>query len=126
MGQQRRSKRLPLAIPVRVYGRTSDNQPFRDVTVTECVNVHGGLLPLAPKVTRGQKLLLVHSITEEERECRVVYVEAKQQGRKAVAVEFTESGGDFWHVFSPMVNFQSVVPREAKAAQGAAPSAIAS
>jgi hypothetical protein len=126
MGQQRRSKRLPLSIPVRVYGRTSDNQPFRDVTMTRCVNVHGGLLPLAPKVTRGQKLLLVHSITEEERECRVVYIEAKKSGRKAVAVEFTEKGGDFWHVFSPMVNFQNAVPQEAKAAQGAAPSAIAS
>jgi hypothetical protein len=101
--QRRRSKRLPLSIPVRVYGRTRDNQPFRDVTMTKCVNVHGGLLPLEPRVKRGQTLTLVHGITEEERECRVVYIEAKRRGRKGVAVEFTKVDGDFWHVYSPVV-----------------------
>jgi hypothetical protein len=67
--------------------------------------VHGGLLPLTARVKRGQTLLLVNAITGEERECRVVYVESKRRNRK-VGVEFTELRGDFWHVYSPLVEFR--------------------
>ena len=102
--KQRRSKRLPLSIPVRVYGRTLDNRPFRDFTETKSVSVHGGLMPLAARVKRGQTLLLVNAYTGEERECRVVYVESKRRNRK-VGVEFTTVKGDFWHVYSPVVEF---------------------
>lgn len=102
--KHRRSKRLPLGIPVRVYGRTLDNQPFRDITETKSVSVHGGLMPLAARVKRGQTLLLVNGFTGEERECRVVYVESKRRNRK-VGVEFTDMKGDFWHVYSPLVAF---------------------
>lgn len=104
-GKHRRSKRLPLSIPVRVYGRTLDNRPFRDITETKSVSVHGGLLPLAARVKRGQTLLLVNAYTGEERECRVVYVESKRRNRK-VGVEFTDVKGDFWHVYSPVVELR--------------------
>jgi hypothetical protein len=100
--KHRRSKRLPLSIPVRVYGRTLDNRPFRDFTETKSVSVHGGLMPLAARVKRGQTLLLVNAYTGEERECRVVYVESKRRNRK-VGVEFTNVKGDFWHVYSPVM-----------------------
>jgi hypothetical protein len=103
--KHRRSKRLPLSIPVRVYGRTLDNRPFRDFTETKCVSVHGGLMPLAARVKRGQTLLLVNGYTGEERECRVVYIESKRRNRK-VGVEFTEVKGDFWHVYSPVVELR--------------------
>jgi hypothetical protein len=46
-------------------------------------------------------MLIVNSFTEEERECRVVYVDSKTRGRHKVAVEFTSATGDFWHVYSP-------------------------
>lgn len=100
--ERRRSKRLPLSIPVRVYGRTPDNRPFRDITMTKAVSAHGGLMPLAPKVKRGQTVLLVNSITEEERECRVVFVQSKLRGPRRVGLQFTDLKGDFWHVFTPL------------------------
>lgn len=103
--KQRRSKRLPLSIPVRVYGRTLDDRPFRDITETKSVSVHGGLMPLAERVKRGQTLLLVNGFTGEERECRVVYVESKRRNRK-VGVEFTEVRGDFWHVYASVVDLR--------------------
>ena len=103
LGRHRRSKRLPLSIPVRVYGRTVDNRPFRDATETNAVSVHGGLLPLKAKVKRGQTLLLVNVVTQEERECRVVYVKSNLWSRK-VAVEFMNSSGDFWHVYGAVVS----------------------
>jgi hypothetical protein len=102
LGRHRRSKRLGVSIAVRVYGRTVANRPFRATTETNAVSVHGGLLPLNVKVKRGQTLLLVNVITEEERECRVVYVKSNLWSRK-VGVEFTSIKGDFWHVYSAQV-----------------------
>lgn len=101
MENQRRSRRLPLRIPVRVYGRTADDQPFRDATETQLVSAHGGLLPLAPSVSEGQTILLVNSLTEEERECRVVYVEPDHGNKNKVGVEFKDAKGSFWHVYTP-------------------------
>ena len=97
--KRRRSKRLPLSIPVRVYGRTPKNHPFRDITLTKLISAHGGLLPLSFQVKRGQTVLLVNSFTGEERECRVVYTGKKSKGKKKVALEFTNNNGDFWHVY---------------------------
>jgi hypothetical protein len=102
--RQRRSRRLPLSIPVRVYGRTTENRPFRDVAETNTVSVHGGLLALAAKVQRGQTVLLVNAITEEERECRVVYVESKLWRKRKIGVEFTHNSGDFWHVYPSLIH----------------------
>jgi hypothetical protein len=106
MIERRRCKRLPLNIPVRVYGRTPKNHPFRDVTITKAVSFYGGLIPLSPSVKRGQKVLLVNSFTEEERECTIVYVGPKTKGKKKVAVEFADDRGDFWHVYAPLVNLK--------------------
>jgi hypothetical protein len=102
-GTQRRSRRLPLSIPVRVYGRTTNNRPFRNVSETRAVSVHGGLLALDAKVKRGQTVLLVNAITEEERECHVVYVESRLWGRRKVGLEFTNNSGDFWHVYPTLI-----------------------
>ncbi len=107
-GRQRRSKRLPLSIPVRVYGRTANNQPFRHDAETRAVSVHGGLLSLSVKVKTGQTLLLVNSVTEEERECRVVYVGRSLWSQNKVGIEFTHTQGDFWHVYGTLVGLKHV------------------
>lgn len=106
MVEHRRSKRLPLSIPVQVYGRTPTDRPFRDATETKSVSANGGLLPLRSRVKLGQTLLLVNRFTQEERECRVVHVGSKNSGRKSVAVEFADSGGDFWHVYGPIIHLK--------------------
>jgi hypothetical protein len=103
LGTQRRSKRLPLCIPVRVYGRTANNRPFRHVTETSAVSVHGALLALDAKIKRGQAVLLVNAITEEERPCRVVYVESKLWGKRKIGLEFTSNSHDFWHVYPSLI-----------------------
>src|ERR1700740_3856401 len=101
MEDKRRCKRLPFSIPVHVYGRTERGLPFRYVTVAKSVNMNGALLPLAPRVKEGQTILLVNSFTQEERECRVVYVDAKHRNKKKkAAVEFNKEQGVFWQVLS--------------------------
>src|SRR5579864_9723368 len=103
MEDKRRCKRLPFSIPVHVYGRTERGLPFRYVTVAKSVNMNGALLPLAPRVKRGQTILLVNSFTQEERECRVVYVKPQFKGKNKVALEFGDkTKGDFWHVYNPI------------------------
>jgi hypothetical protein len=102
--EKRRCKRLPMKIPVRVYGRTPNNHPFRDVTVTRTIDAHGATVSLGSPVKRGQTLLLVNGYTEEERQCRVVYVNSKKGSkRRRVGLEFTDPRGNFWHVFVPLV-----------------------
>jgi hypothetical protein len=103
LGTQRRSKRLPFSIPVRIYGRTANNRPFRYVTETSAVSVHGALLAVDAKVKRGQSVLLVNAITEEERECRVVYVESKLWSERKIGLEFANNSGDFWHVYPSLI-----------------------
>ena len=112
MIERRRCPRFPYTIPVKVYGRTPRNRPFRDVTATMAVSLHGGLLEMKPPVKLGQKILIVNSFTEEERECRVVYVDPQPRGRRRVAVEFASAHahGDFWHVYSPPVPLKPLSP----------------
>ncbi len=100
----RRSKRFPAEIAVHVYGRTGDNRPFRDRTYTLAVNAYGGLLTLNAPVEEGQSLLLVNSLTQEEQECRVVYVGPADNGKKKVGIEFTRPEGNFWHVYFPLMD----------------------
>lgn len=105
----RRSKRLPLQVPVHVYGRTPDNNPFRDKTRTLTVDANGARLSIKANVIPGQSLLLVHSFTQEERKCRVVHVGPARNGRRKVGVEFLPPGDNFWHVFQPIApNLRSV------------------
>jgi hypothetical protein len=59
---------------------------------------------LAAKVQRGQTVLLVNAITEEERERRVAYVESKLWGKRKIGVEFTNNSGDFWHVYASLIH----------------------
>ena len=106
MVERRRCKRFPFTIPVKVYGRSPRNHPFRDVTATMAVSLYGGLLDMKSRVKLGQKILVVNAFTQEERECRVVYVESKQRGRRKVAVEFSNTDGDFWHVYSSSVRLK--------------------
>ena len=108
MDERRRCERFPLTIPVKVYGRTPLNHPFRDVTASMAVSLYGGLLDMEPRVELGQRVTVVNSFTEEERESRVVYVHPEQHGRGKVAVEFANGSGDFWHVYGPPVPLKPV------------------
>lgn len=102
-GYVRRSRRFPLHVPVVVYGRSNNNHPFRDKTHTLNVDAHGARLAVSAELERGQKILVVNSFTQEERECRVVHVGQKQSGKVKVGIEFVDSRGNFWHIYDAQV-----------------------
>ena len=99
----RRSRRFALHIPVVVYGRTPDDRPFRDHTNTLNVDAHGARIALSAALEKGQRILVVNSFTQEERECRVVHIGSKQGRRVKVGIEFLKPAGNFWHVYNANV-----------------------
>ncbi len=94
--EPRRRERLPSEVFVLVYGRAADNSPFHDIAPVLSVHAHGGTLALGASVQRGQTILLVNNHTQEERECRIVYIGSEQQGKKKVCIEFTRPAANFW------------------------------
>ena len=102
---QRRSKRLPLQVPVLVYGRDTDNVPFHEPARMLSLNQNGGLLALSARVKQGHTILVVNRTTVEEQECRVVSIQAGPGGKRHVGIEFVEPAPDFWRIsFNPQTN----------------------
>jgi hypothetical protein len=94
--ERRRTERVPLDVPVFVYGRGERNEPFHEETHSLIVNAHGALLTLSSKVKFGQELWLTNPSTRDERSCRVVRVGKKIWKRAEVAVAFSEPAPAFW------------------------------
>lgn len=97
----RRSKRLGLAVPVRVYGQNAFGEAFREFTNMLSVNADGGLLALAANVEEGQPILVENRHTAEEQEFRVVHVGPLQDGKWKVGIKFAHRAPDFWRIYFP-------------------------
>lgn len=101
----RRSKRLSLQVPVLIYGRGADKAAIHEATRMLSVNANGGLLTLAGNVRRNQTLTIVNSKTQEEKECRVIYIgRILHSGRKEIGVEFTRPAPNYWQLSFPPTN----------------------
>jgi len=92
----RRSTRLMLSVPVFVYGWATSDNPFTEITHTVSVSAYGGLLALSAMVQPGQMILLVNGNTQEEQQCRVVYVGEEDHGKRTVGFELLGPAGGFW------------------------------
>jgi hypothetical protein len=97
---ERRTTRLPLRVPLLVYGRNRKTT-IREETATNLVNAHGGLIALAGWVQMGEKLVVVNKTTQEEQECRVTYIGPKQAGERKVGIAFLRSSPNFWGLDFP-------------------------
>lgn len=99
----RRSKRVPLSIPVLVSGQNrTNNKKFDESTATLLVNANGGLVLLAARVAVGETVTLRNRLTQEEEQCRVAYVGPQQpQGKARVGVAFQRPAKHFWKVDFP-------------------------
>jgi hypothetical protein len=92
----RRSGRVFHKMRVQVKGRGHDGRKFKEVCETVVVNSHGGLLLLKHEIDNGEMLVLVHPETQEEQECRVVFLgDAGDRGQR-IGVEFLTPAPRFW------------------------------
>ena len=94
----RRSARAFRKIRVQAQGRTHDRKRFKETCDTVVVSAHGGLLLLKHEVNNGEVLLLTNPVTQEEQECRVVYLGEPLDKGQRVGIEFLTPAPRFWGV----------------------------
>jgi hypothetical protein len=93
--EQRRATRVPLAMPVLLYGRMGE-EPFQEHTETINVSVNGGLVPVAAEVSCSQKIFLTNLQTCEELPCRVARVMKTDRGTTLAGLDFLQPAPSFW------------------------------
>ncbi|HKS79961.1 MAG TPA: hypothetical protein VJR23_00515 [Candidatus Acidoferrales bacterium] len=99
---ERRSSRVFTRIPVRAQGKDVEGRKFHENSQTIVINAHGGLLYLHETLEIGGDLVLINPVTEEEQECRVVYLGDTSEKGTRVGVEFLSPSPHFWGVeFAP-------------------------
>jgi hypothetical protein len=99
---QRRAQRLPIAMPVLVYGRLGD-EPFFEPTETINVSARGGLVAISASVARQQELILTNMQTEEDLLCRVARLIRSERGQMLAGLEFVQAAPGFWRA-APATN----------------------
>ena len=94
--------RMPCAcfhkMRVQAQGRTHDRKKFKETCETVVVSAHGGLLLLKHEVDNGEMLVLTNPLTQEEQECRVVYLGEPVEKGQRVGIEFLSPAPRFWGV----------------------------
>ncbi|MBZ5694256.1 MAG: hypothetical protein LAN36_02720 [Acidobacteriia bacterium] len=95
---QRRSSRVFTRIPVSAKGKNVEGRKFRESSQTIVINAHGGLLYLQQALELGSELVLMNPATEEEQECRIVYLGDTSDKGTRVGVEFLSPSPHFWGV----------------------------
>src|SRR5260370_31688705 len=81
-------------LPVLVYGRRDDEEPFQEETNVRRLNFRGGLITLATKVAPGQQLILINPATDEDQRCRVALIGQQYFGRSMIGIQFTQPALD--------------------------------
>jgi len=94
----RRSQRIFHRTKLQALGRSHQGRKFREICETVVVSAHGGLLVLRHEVVQGEILVLVSPETQEEQECRIVYLGETGQRGIRVGVEFLTPAPHFWGI----------------------------
>lgn len=98
----RRSSRIFTRIPVHTSGRSADGRKFKEKSQTIVVNAHGALLYLQQELGMGADIVLINPVTEEEQECRVVFLGESSDKGQRIGVEFNAPAPHFWGMdFTP-------------------------
>jgi hypothetical protein len=105
----RRSQRVLIRVPVVVRGKSTDDSPWQEKSLTSAVNVHGGLIALATRVARGQTLVLRNVATGEEQECQAIFLGAMHDSKSEVGIEFKRPAPNFWRINFPPVDWKPIL-----------------
>jgi hypothetical protein len=102
---RRRSTRVFHRVFLQAAGKASDGHRFRETCATIVVNAHGALICLEHDVSSGAMLVLTNPETQEEQECRVVYLGETGERGQRIGVEFLTPAPHFWGIeFAPQVS----------------------
>jgi FtsP/CotA-like multicopper oxidase with cupredoxin domain len=93
--ERRRTLPVALCVDLIVHGETKSNGKFRVEAKTVSVSWHGGMMALEPKVTIGQKLMLINMNAGQKVEYKVVAAKPGRNDKRNVAFEFMSAEIDF-------------------------------
>jgi PilZ domain len=102
MLERRRSSRVRIRIPVRVHSSEANGEP-RDASA-EVISVSrtGALLRLPFLPEMGSRIEVLHGLSHEVREFRVISLRSKKDnGPFELGVEILHPNRDFWGVSFP-------------------------
>jgi hypothetical protein len=94
----RRGARVFHRMRIQAQGKDHARRRFKEICETVVVNAHGGLLVLKHEVENGEILIITNPETQEEQECRVVYLGDVNNKGVRVGVEFLTPAPRFWGV----------------------------
>ena len=83
---------------VQAQGRAHNGKKFRETCETVVVNGFGGLLLLKHEVNNGEMLVITNPETQEDLECRIVYLGDLGAKGQRVGIEFLTPAPRFWGV----------------------------
>jgi hypothetical protein len=92
----RRSARVFRKMKVQAQGRSHNGKKFRENCETQVVSAHGALLLLKHEVDHGELLVITNRETQEDVECRVVFLGEPCSGGQRVGIEFLTPAPHFW------------------------------
>jgi len=92
----RRSARIFRKMKLQAQGRAHNGKKFRETCQTLVVSAHGGLLTLKHEVDNGELLTITNPETQEEIECRIVFLGGLCDGGQQEDIEFLTPSPRFW------------------------------
>jgi len=92
----RSSERIPMRVPVVIYGFAGKGGAFHEDVETILVNSSGALITVKAKLALGDTVFLVHKGSRQEQEVRVVYLDAYSDHETRVGLAFKQPISDFW------------------------------
>ena len=100
--ERRRTVRVMLTVPLRVSGKTEIGERFSVKALSHSVSLHGASVELEQSVVLDEILQLENEITREKVEGKVVSIRRARDGKRYVAIEFTDANPNFWHMAFPV------------------------
>ncbi len=94
----RRSTRVFMSVRVVVSGKNLMGKKFSEACRTIVINAHGGLVFLNQELADGAMLVISNPVTQEELECRVVFLGELGDKGMRVGLEFLTPSPHFWGV----------------------------
>ena len=98
---RRRSQRVLMQVAIRIRGNNAQGASFEEEAHTLAINAHGALILMEARVISGNKVLMQHKRTQEEQECKVVFLGPVRSGKSEVGLEFCQPRPSFWRVAFP-------------------------
>ncbi len=96
--RDRRSSRIFMRVRVVVAGKNHNGRRFREACETIVINAHGGLVYSSEQLDMGALLTITNPFTQEEQECRIVYLGDDTGKGQRVSIEFLTPSPHFWGI----------------------------